>query len=97
MAAEERGGSITWSHKDPVTDSRGDSGTTGYYTPKAEFNADGINVGLYPPESSGFDIPEPIVHWGSVGLGSSCSIGNPECTTCYLDGFEHDGTLMRSR
>jgi len=88
--AEESGGNLSWSHQEPVTGSRGDSGTTGYYTPKAEFNADGINVGLYPPESGGFDIPEAIVHWFNVGLGSSCSVGNPNCTTCFLDGFEHD-------
>ena len=73
-----------------MTGSRGDSTTSGTYTPKAEFNADGMNVGFYPPESSGFDTSEPIAHWGGLGLGSSCSVGDPNCVTCYLDGFEHD-------
>jgi hypothetical protein len=88
--AAESGASMIWSHAEPVTGSRGDSGASGYYIPKAEFNADGINVGFDPPQSSGFDFPEPIAPWGNVGLGSNCSVGNPNCVTCYLDHFEYD-------
>ena len=73
-----------------MTGSRADSNTSGQFISKAEFNADGINVGFSAPQSSGFDIPEPIAYWGILGLGFSCSAGNPNCVTCYLDGFEHD-------
>jgi hypothetical protein len=88
--AEEAAGNVTWSHEEPVTGSRGDSTASGFYYSKAEFNADGIDVGFSPPESSGFDIPEPIAKWGLLALGSGCSVADPNCQTCYLDGFETD-------
>lgn len=87
--AEEAGGNFTWSHAEPVTGSRGDSTTAGVFIPKAEFNADGVNVGFYEPETNGFDSPDPIASWGNLGLGSNCSIGNPNCVTCYIQGIEH--------
>jgi hypothetical protein len=90
IAEESYAGVLTWSHVEPVTGSRGDSTSGGFYIPKAEFNADGINVGFSAPESTGFDTPEPIMPWGSLGRGSGCSVAYPNCTTCYLDGFEHD-------
>ncbi|MDQ1638475.1 MAG: hypothetical protein QOF62_1814 [Pyrinomonadaceae bacterium] len=90
IAEESYAGTLTWSHAEPVTGSRGDSTSGGFYIPKAEFNADGINVGFSAPESTGFDSPDPIARWGNVGLGSSCSVGNLNCVTCYLDQFEHD-------
>jgi YD repeat-containing protein len=94
--AEEAGGNVTWLHEEPVTGSRGNSTSAGDYFPKAEFNADGIDVGFAPPDSGGFDIPEPIAPFGYLGLGSSCSVGNPNCVTCYVDGFEHDcGHVMQ--
>ena len=44
--AEETGGSVTWSHQEPLTGSRGDRTSNGTYIPLAEFNADGVNVGF---------------------------------------------------
>jgi YD repeat-containing protein len=86
--AEATATSVTWSHEEPATGSRGDSNTSGQFIPKAEFNADGINVGFSAPATSGFDTPEPIANWGILGLGSGCSVADPNCVTCYLDGFE---------
>jgi hypothetical protein len=88
--AEELAGNVTWSHEEPVTGSRGDSNTGGQFIPKAEFNAEGINVGFSAPVETGFDTPEPIANWGILGLGSGCSNVDPNCVTCFLDGFEHD-------
>jgi YD repeat-containing protein len=94
--AEVTANGVAWSHEEPISGSRGVSNVSGSYTPNAEFNADGMNVGLAAPVSSGFDIPEPMLLGGNLGFGSSCSVANPNCTTCYLDGFEHDcGHVMQ--
>src|SRR5437588_9083276 len=87
--AEEVNGSVTWSHEEPISGSRGDSTSSGAYVPKAEFNADGVDVGLQAPEA-----PEPDSNrdWPMLtfGTGAHCSAGNPNCVTCSMDGFEQD-------
>ncbi|MCI0352141.1 MAG: hypothetical protein L0Z53_22200, partial [Acidobacteriales bacterium] len=88
--AQEAAGAVTWSHADPVTSSRGDSAENGVYHPLAEFNVDGVNVGFEPPVETGFEMPEPMVNGGLLALDSGCSVADPNCQTCYLDGFEHD-------
>jgi hypothetical protein len=47
--AEATGSTVSWSHSDPVTGSRGDSDNNGAYQAVAEFSADGINVGFEDP------------------------------------------------
>ena len=89
--AQERYGTVTWSHTDPVTASRGDSNASGggYYG-LAEFNADGINMGFAPPVENGFVNPEADTDWPLMARGSQCSGADPTCQTCYVDGFESD-------
>jgi YD repeat-containing protein len=79
---------VYWAHQDPVTGSRGDSTTGNSYFAKAEFNADGIDVGFEEPQATGFEEAQPIL-WTALGEGSNCSFNDPNCKTCYLDGFEH--------
>ena len=97
--ATETFGSVTWSHKDPVTNSRAGSYSTGAFFREAEFNADGIDVGLAPPEPPEPEMPDSggsDPGYAMLGWGSGCSISNPNCTTCILDGFETDcGHVMQ--
>lgn len=80
---------VYWAHQDPVTGSRGDSAMGNFYFAKAEFNADGIDVGFEAPQATGFEEAQPAL-WAAAGTGSNCGFNNPNCVTCYLDGFEHD-------
>lgn len=95
--AQEADGTVTWSHEEPVSGSRGDSTATGLYIPKAEFNADGVDVGFAAPQPD--ESPEPITDWPRSGLGSSggsqCSGANPNCINCYIDGFEQNCARVR--
>jgi YD repeat-containing protein len=88
--AEYAGGNMSWSHTDPVTGGRGDSTLSGGYVKKAEFNSDGVDVGFVNPITyQESQVPEP----GQgllLSLGSECSITDPTCQTCYLDGLEQD-------
>ena len=62
----------------------------GYVAAKAEFNnADGVNIGFSDPALTASEIPAGIFERASYGLDSGCSVADPSCTTCYLDGFEH--------
>jgi YD repeat-containing protein len=84
---------VNWIHENPVTGSKGQSGSSGVFGATEELNAAGVNVGLSEPEPlepSGFEIPEPTLRGMDLFGGSGCSIANPNCTTCYLDGFEHN-------
>jgi hypothetical protein len=79
---------VAWTHADPMTGSHGLSDASGFYGADAEFNADGIDVGLEAPTSeSSYDRESPIP---KLGWSPGCSVGNPNCQTCYLDGLQHD-------
>jgi|GEM_PF-2486401 len=94
--ASEIGGEVTFLHEEPLVGSRGNSTTAGSYNHQAELNADGFDVGFAPPPESGFDIPESVANGGFLAGGSSCSVADPNCVTCYLDGMEHDcGHVMQ--
>jgi len=92
--AAATGAYLTFSHGEPVTGSRGTSTPDGLYAPKSEYNADGIDVGFSDPalESGGGGSEGPAPDWlgGNFGPGSTCSNADPNCTSCYLDGFETD-------
>ena len=47
-------------------------------------------MGFVPPVENGFVNPEAGTDWALLALGSQCSGADPNCQTCYLDGFEHD-------
>ncbi|HKP84132.1 MAG TPA: hypothetical protein VJT69_19095 [Pyrinomonadaceae bacterium] len=89
--AETFSTTVEWKHQDPVTGSTGESTSSAAYTALGEPNALGVNVGLTEPPQQApgtFDIPEPMLSGANLFSASSCSGTN--CTTCYLNGIEHD-------
>jgi YD repeat-containing protein len=93
LIAESALNLVTWTHKNPVTNSTGESTSTGFFGASEELSGSGANIGLHEPEpivpSEGFEMPEPMMRGIDLFGGSNCSIANPNCTTCYLDGMEH--------
>jgi YD repeat-containing protein len=89
--AQASAGDLSFTHGDPVVESRGNSFSNGAYGPEAEYDSNGVNVGFSEPVMQGGGDPDPgAIGWlgGNFGSGSSCSGADPNCMTCYLDGIE---------
>jgi YD repeat-containing protein len=82
---------VVWQHDNPITGSRGISNRDGGYSPEMEPDPMGVDVGFFdpfieiiqPPPPNEFGPIAPMLTGDQSGCGS-----NPNCTRCYLDGFE---------
>lgn len=82
---------VNWRHTNPVTGSQGQSSADGFFWTSVEADPTGVNVGVEDPniiiDPGGF-IPQPETPMlFPLFEGSGCG-SNPNCTRCYLDGFE---------
>ena len=87
--ARQESGWVVWQHDNPITGSRGTSNRDGGYNAELEPDPMGIDVGFYDPFIE-FPLPPPPTEGGSpilMGDQSGCG-NNPNCTRCYMDGFE---------
>lgn len=79
---------VVWQHDDPIAGTRGISNRDGGYSIDVAPDPMGVDVGQFDPFIQPFLPPEPDPGVVSL-LGGSSSCGfNPNCTRCYLDGFE---------
>jgi YD repeat-containing protein len=88
VLAEQQNNVVTWKYTNPLTGSRGGASTDGQFNRDVEPDPTGVNVGLVDPFLFCCTGPpaEPFVPM-LTGDSGSCG-SNPNCTTCYLDGFE---------
>ncbi len=88
LLAEQENSVVNWKLENPLTGSRGDAAENGFFSPMAEPDPMGVNLGFTDPFAEPFFEP-PAEEFVPRLLGDSGSCGlNPNCTTCYLDGFE---------
>jgi YD repeat-containing protein len=91
LLARQENNAVVWQHINPLTGSSGDSFANGNYVITNEPDPMGVNMGTEDPFANlpmpGFE-PSPLMPM-MLGLGDPSGCGsNPNCTRCYLDGFE---------
>jgi hypothetical protein len=86
--AEGTASDVGFAHEDPVNGSRSNSRPDGSYVPATEFTADGVDIGFEDPVTTSPDNFTPDFLGANFGPGSECSNADPNCMSCYLDGFE---------
>ena len=91
VLAEQERGRVAWRHTNPLTGSRGGSSRAGEYWTTGEADPLGANVGTEDPflsaEGEAGYVPDAVMpRLGEVG----CSVANPTCTRCTLDGVGFD-------
>jgi YD repeat-containing protein len=88
VLAEQENNVVKWRHENPLTGSRGGSFANGFFQSGVEADPMGVNVGLVDPFIDPLPEPNPEPFMPTL-LGDSGSRGsNPNCTSCYLDGFQ---------
>jgi YD repeat-containing protein len=90
VLARQEQGWIVWQHDNPISGTRGISSRDGGYSVEIEPDPMGVNVGQSDPFIQPFDPPPTPPEPGLLSLwgGESSCGSNPNCTTCYLDGFQ---------
>jgi len=79
---------VTWNHIDPLTGSGGQSLQGGSFKRTTEFDPSGVNVGLNIPSGGKVTLSPDSIYPTLIADEGSCLPSNPNCTRCYLDGFQ---------
>ncbi len=92
VIARQENNVVVWQHVNPLTGSSGESFADGSYMITNEPDPMGVNVGTEDPFSGlimpGFE-PTPVMPMMLSLFDEPSGCGsNPNCTRCYLDGFE---------